>query len=80
MLLFRQRLTFGICMFPFRYIICKWLKEDTKDISDYMYEINDALAKYRGTANDKDITDIVPLNLLKENEEFYDYIVESNNK
>ncbi|CAL1265972.1 unnamed protein product [Larinioides sclopetarius] len=63
-----------------RYIICKWLKEDIKDIADYMFEVNEKLGKYSSTTSDADIVEVVPLEVLKENEEFYDYIVTSNDK
>lgn len=62
----------------FRYIICKWLKENTKDICDYMFEVNGILEKYSSTC-DKDVNEVVPLDVLKEDEEFYEYIVNSNN-
>ncbi|GIY57075.1 cap-specific mRNA [Caerostris extrusa] len=61
-----------------RYIICKWLKDDSKDVADYMFEINEKLTKYLTTTSEKDIIEVVPLNILKENEDFYQYIVTSN--
>ncbi|XP_054724834.1 cap-specific mRNA (nucleoside-2'-O-)-methyltransferase 1-like [Uloborus diversus] len=63
-----------------RYIICKWRKENTKNICDYMYEVNCHIAKRCGEASDVDVREIVPLAVLKEDQAFYDYIVNSNNR
>ncbi|XP_042901546.1 cap-specific mRNA (nucleoside-2'-O-)-methyltransferase 1 isoform X2 [Parasteatoda tepidariorum] len=62
-----------------RYIVCKWKKENTKDICDYLYEVNEYFNKL-SDFSEVDISEVVPLNILKQNEEFYDYICESNNK
>ncbi|GFS91353.1 cap-specific mRNA [Nephila pilipes] len=62
-----------------RYIICKWLKDDTKDIAEYMFKINERLGKL-GSTSTVDVAEVVPLNILKGDEEFYNYIVESNDK
>ncbi|XP_032792891.2 cap-specific mRNA (nucleoside-2'-O-)-methyltransferase 1 [Daphnia magna] len=60
-----------------RYIICKWKRHDTQDVETYLYEINRRLEQL-GSSN-TDITDIVPLELMTCHEQFYNYLVESNN-
>ncbi|CAF4695389.1 unnamed protein product [Rotaria sp. Silwood1] len=64
-----------------RYIICKGLRGDIRDIvRTYMYEINGLQNKYRVDNEPNDIESIVPMNILKENEGFYEYIRNSNNQ
>lgn len=62
-----------------RYIVCKWLKPDIRDICDYMYEINGILDKYSSSTSNTDINEVVPLHVLKNDEAFFEYIVKSNN-
>ncbi len=64
-----------------RYIICKGLRGDTRDIvRAYMYEINGMLNKFGVDSEPNDVQSIVPMNILKENEKFYEYIRNSNNQ
>lgn len=60
-----------------RYVICKWKREGTKDIEDYMFEVNCQLASL---GKNEDIVEVVPLSILREDEDFYNYVVESNNR
>jgi len=60
-----------------RYLVCRNLKEGTKSISDYMFELNMKINKLKDTAID--IRDVVPLEKLKANESFFDYMFSSNN-
>ncbi|XP_049768155.1 cap-specific mRNA (nucleoside-2'-O-)-methyltransferase 1 [Schistocerca cancellata] len=61
-----------------RYIICKWKRTDCDDIREYLMEVAKHLWIHK-LSDDKDILEIVPLAKLKEDKEFFDYIVESNN-
>jgi hypothetical protein len=45
-----------------------------------MYEINGMLNKYGVDSEPNDVQSIVPMNILKENEKFYEYIRNSNNQ
>ena len=45
-----------------------------------MYKINGYLNKYKDDSEREDILFIVPMDLLKENKQFYDYIRNSNNE
>ncbi len=68
-------------MYFFRYIICKGLRGDIRDIvRAYMYEINTIQNKYRVDSETVDVQSIVPMNILQENEKFYEYIRTSNNQ
>ena len=46
----------------------------------YMYEINTLLNQYKADSEPNDVQSIVPMNILKENEQFYEYIRNSNNQ
>jgi len=61
-----------------RYIICQWKREDCKVITDYMYHVNEKLWKF-GSTSQKDILEVVPLEVLTSDSDFYNYIVSSNN-
>lgn len=58
-----------------RYLICKWKKCDTRTICAYLNYVNNYLNK----GNEKDITEIVDMNVLMQDEEFFNYIKQSNN-
>ena len=66
-------------MFHFRYIICKWKREDCDTIADYMFHVNERLWKF-GSTSQTDIVEVVPLNVLLSDSKFCDYIVSSNNR
>ncbi|CAM4840736.1 unnamed protein product [Rotaria magnacalcarata] len=63
-----------------RYIICKGLREDFRDfVRAYMYEINVLQNKCNANSEDNDVQSIVPMHIVKGNENFYEYIRDSNN-
>ncbi|CAF0750530.1 unnamed protein product [Adineta steineri] len=62
-----------------RYIICKGLRGDVRDIvRAYMYEINALQNKYGIDSESNDVESIVPMDILKGNESFNEYIRKSN--
>lgn len=61
-----------------RYIICKWKREGTDDVYKYLFEMNERLIGLRSTS--MDVTELVPMEHLKADKEFYDYICTSNNE
>lgn len=64
-----------------RYIICKGLRANTRDIvRTYMYEINGLLNRYGPDSEQDDVLSIVPMNILRGNDSFYQYIRNSNNE
>lgn len=67
-----------------RYLICYGLQnsEQTVFIRNYLTHIASKLWQIRGIDqnNTVDVNEIVPLNLLKGDEDFYGYIMESNNR
>lgn len=62
-----------------RYIICKWRNENVDYIRDYMFYVNELLDQC-GESNDNDISELVPVSLMKDDLNFYNYIVNSNDR
>ena len=64
-----------------RYIICEGARESRDVIYNYLFEINDTLNEtFRDENSDLDVNEIVPLEILKEDSDFFDYIYNSNEK
>lgn len=60
-----------------RYLVCKWKKSNTDAIRQYLFDVNVHL--YDNTNTDSDINELVPLEVMQSDEEFYNYICDSNN-
>ncbi|XP_059618679.1 cap-specific mRNA (nucleoside-2'-O-)-methyltransferase 1 [Phlebotomus argentipes] len=60
-----------------RYLVCKWMKSDTDVIRRHLLDICESM--YRSTG-DEDIRELVPYEVLREDEQFFKYIFESNNR
>ncbi|KAF4528697.1 hypothetical protein B566_EDAN017238 [Ephemera danica] len=58
------------------YLVCKWKRENTASIRDYLYEVN---LKLNNKRSKSDVMELVPVDILKEDTQFYDFIYESNN-
>ncbi|XP_002738079.1 cap-specific mRNA (nucleoside-2'-O-)-methyltransferase 1-like [Saccoglossus kowalevskii] len=59
-----------------RYVVCQGLRSDTKPIHDYLFEVNIHLNKLENT--NQDITDVVPLEMIKEDRNFFEYVTKSH--
>uniref|UniRef100_A0A1I8MRU7 Cap-specific mRNA (nucleoside-2'-O-)-methyltransferase 1 n=1 Tax=Musca domestica TaxID=7370 RepID=A0A1I8MRU7_MUSDO len=57
-----------------RYLVCQWKKNDTHTISHYLNHINNILNQN----NDEDVLEIVDLDLIRADTDFFDYIKKSN--
>ena len=67
-----------------RYIICKWKRQDSDAIADYLFEVNSMInelgfTQLGSTKSQIDINHIVPLDMIMEDHVFFDYIRNSNN-
>ncbi|KAK9507779.1 hypothetical protein O3M35_007558 [Rhynocoris fuscipes] len=62
-----------------RYIICKHKRPDSSPIRDYMFQMCERLWEL-GSMSKKDITHCVPLSVLTEDDDFFNYLVDSNNR
>ncbi|XP_036943009.1 cap-specific mRNA (nucleoside-2'-O-)-methyltransferase 1 [Acanthopagrus latus] len=59
-----------------RYIVCRGLKPGSDAVREYMFRINLKLNQLRNT--DMDVTEVVPLSIIKEDTDFYQFMVNSN--
>lgn len=48
-------------------------------VRDYLLAVNDKFDEYGGLTSKEDINEIVPLEILKNDSKFYDYLLNSNN-
>ncbi|XP_038617216.1 cap-specific mRNA (nucleoside-2'-O-)-methyltransferase 1 [Tachyglossus aculeatus] len=59
-----------------RYVVCKSLKSGIDDVREYLFMVNIKLNQLRGT--DLDVNLVVPLEVIKGDHEFNDYMIRSN--
>lgn len=60
-----------------RYLVCKWKKPNTDSIRGYMFEVNQYLFDNANT--DDDVVELVPLDVMRDDDIFFNYICDSNN-
>lgn len=58
--------------------MCRGLKPGSDAVRDYMFRINLKLNQLKNS--DTDVTDVVPLSIIKEDTEFYHFMVNSNER
>lgn len=61
---------------PLRYVVCKGLKVGIDEVRDYLFSVNIKLNQLRNT--DSDVNLVVPLEVIKGDHEFTDYMIRSN--
>lgn len=59
-----------------RYVVCKGLKPGTDAVREYMFAINLKLNQFRHS--DRDVTEVVPLDIIKGDTDFFQYMIGSN--
>ncbi|XP_039385955.1 cap-specific mRNA (nucleoside-2'-O-)-methyltransferase 1 [Mauremys reevesii] len=59
-----------------RYVVCRGLKSGIDDVREYLFMVNIKLNQLRNS--DLDVNLVVPLEVIKGDHEFYDYMVRSN--
>nr|XP_061806411.1 cap-specific mRNA (nucleoside-2'-O-)-methyltransferase 1-like [Nerophis lumbriciformis] len=59
-----------------RYVVCRGLKPGSDAVREYMFRVNLRLKQLRDT--EQDVTDVVPLSIIKEDTDFYHFMVNSN--
>ncbi|KAJ8309113.1 hypothetical protein KUTeg_013987 [Tegillarca granosa] len=62
-----------------RYIVCRNMKSDIESVRQYMHEINVDLNKYMSSTSLEDVTDVVPLDVIQNDKDFFTYMYDSNN-
>lgn len=60
-----------------RYLVCKWKKPYTDTIQRYLFEINKEL--YKNKNQDRDVLSLVPMSVMQDDNDFMEYIYDSNN-
>jgi len=64
-----------------RYIVCKHKLPDTEEVHEYLFEVNKRLAPLMTLTNTtEDIEEIVPVEVMQRDSEFWDFIRESNDE
>ena len=72
---------FSIIVFLKRYIICENALETKETICKYLFNVNEKLnSTFRNENTSDDIDLIVPIQVMLENESFYNYIRDSNER
>lgn len=59
-----------------RYVVCKSLKPGTDAVREYMFTINRKLNQFR--QSDRDVTEVVPLDIIKGDTDFFQFMINSN--
>ncbi|XP_049873208.1 cap-specific mRNA (nucleoside-2'-O-)-methyltransferase 1 isoform X2 [Pectinophora gossypiella] len=59
-----------------RYLVCMWKKLGTESAEQHLFSVNSTL--FKGSADGQDITELVPLHIIQEDQGFYEYIYKSN--
>ncbi|XP_019729268.1 cap-specific mRNA (nucleoside-2'-O-)-methyltransferase 1 isoform X1 [Hippocampus comes] len=59
-----------------RYVVCRGLKPGSEAVREYMFRVNLKLKQLRDT--DMDVTDVVPLSIIKEDVDFFHFMVNCN--
>ncbi|CAO1399811.1 unnamed protein product [Diamesa serratosioi] len=60
-----------------RYLVCKWKKPYTETIQRHLFGINSEM--WENKDSPMDVLEMVPLSVMQQDKEFYDYIFNSNN-
>ncbi|XP_026887386.2 cap-specific mRNA (nucleoside-2'-O-)-methyltransferase 1 [Electrophorus electricus] len=61
-----------------RYVVCRSLKPGSDAVRDYLFTVNLKLNHLRHS--ERDVTDVVPLNVIKGDTDFYQYMTDSNER
>ncbi|XP_077566986.1 cap-specific mRNA (nucleoside-2'-O-)-methyltransferase 1 [Stigmatopora nigra] len=59
-----------------RYVVCRSLKPGSDAVREYMFRVNLKLKQLRDS--NQDVTDVVPMDIIKEDTDFYRFMVNSN--
>ncbi|XP_058468089.1 cap-specific mRNA (nucleoside-2'-O-)-methyltransferase 1 [Malaya genurostris] len=60
-----------------RYLVCKWKKARTDIIAQHLYEVNKLLMNQN---EETDVIELVPFSMMKEDNDFFQYVYNSNNE
>lgn len=58
--------------------MCRGLKPGSEAVRDYLFRVNLKLNELKNS--DTDVTDVVPLRIIKEDTDFYHFMINSNER
>lgn len=61
-----------------RYVVCRGLKPGSDAVREYLFRVNLKLNSLRNS--ESDVTDVVPPSIIKEDTDFYQFMVNSNER
>ncbi|XP_060610056.1 cap-specific mRNA (nucleoside-2'-O-)-methyltransferase 1 [Anolis sagrei] len=61
-----------------RYVVCRGLKSGIEEVRDYLFTVNIRINQLR--SRDQDVNLVVPLEVIKGDHDFHDYMVRSNER
>ncbi|XP_067884484.1 cap-specific mRNA (nucleoside-2'-O-)-methyltransferase 1 isoform X2 [Heterodontus francisci] len=61
-----------------RYVVCRGLKAETDPVRDYLFTVNQKLNFLRNS--EQDVSSVVPLDIIKLDSGFYNFMVQSNER
>lgn len=59
-------------------MVCRGLKSGIDEVRDYLFAVNMKLNQLH--KSDQDVNFVVPLEVIKGDHEFYDYMIQSNER
>jgi len=76
------QLTYVECVFAYRYIICQGKRSDSEPVQQYLFLLNERMCQiWPGVSHSNiDIQEVVPYEILQQDEPFFQYIYNSNVK
>lgn len=64
--------------FLLRYVVCRGLKPGADPVREYLFTINLKLNQLRD--KESDVSEVVPLDIIKGDTDFFNYMIVSNEK
>ncbi|XP_049319080.1 cap-specific mRNA (nucleoside-2'-O-)-methyltransferase 1 [Astyanax mexicanus] len=61
-----------------RYVVCRGLKPGSDPVREYLFNVNLRLNQFRHT--ERDVVEVVPLDIIKGDTDFYHYMINSNER
>ncbi|XP_032070789.1 cap-specific mRNA (nucleoside-2'-O-)-methyltransferase 1 [Thamnophis elegans] len=61
-----------------RYVVCRGLKTGIEEVRDYLFTVNMKINQLRNS--DQDVNLVVPLEVIRGDHDFYDYMIRSNKR
>ncbi|XP_076817164.1 cap-specific mRNA (nucleoside-2'-O-)-methyltransferase 1-like isoform X2 [Clavelina lepadiformis] len=63
-----------------RYVVCEGYRDSDRQIFAYLMEINDSINEFKSSNPGKDVKSVVPLDVLLDDTEFFNYVKSSNER